>query len=161
MKKTQILINKPVYLRLSILDLSKTAMYKFWYDYLKPKYGKNVKLCYMDTDSFIVHVRTDDIYKYVTEELEKRFCTSNYEIERLLPKGKNLKVIALTKDESGVQIMKEFVGSRAKTYSYLKENNDANKKSKDRKMCIIKRKLKFQDYKNFLNTAKIYVKLKY
>ena len=63
MKKTQILMNKPVYLGLSILDLSKTGMYEFQYDYLKPKYGENVKFYYMDTDSFIVHVKTDDIYK--------------------------------------------------------------------------------------------------
>ena len=58
MRKTQILMNKPVYLGLSILDLSKTVMYEFWYDYVKPKYGENAKLCYMDTDSFIVHVKT-------------------------------------------------------------------------------------------------------
>ena len=63
MKKTQIMMNKPVYLGLSILDLSKTGMYEFQYDYLKPKYGENVKFYYMDTDSFIVHVKTDDIYK--------------------------------------------------------------------------------------------------
>ena len=63
MKKTQILMNKPVYLGLSILDLSKTGMYEFQYDYLKPKYGENLKFYYIDTDSFIVHVNTDDIYK--------------------------------------------------------------------------------------------------
>ena len=92
MKKTQILINKPVYLRLSILDLSKTAMYKFWYDYLKPKYGKNVKLCYMDTDSFIVYVKTEDIYKYIAKDVEKRFDTSNFETDKPLPKEKNKKL---------------------------------------------------------------------
>ena len=62
MKKTQITMNKPVYLGLSILDLSKTEMHDFWYDYVKPKYGENAKLCYMDIDSFIVHIKTDDIY---------------------------------------------------------------------------------------------------
>ena len=60
-RKTQILINKPVYLGLSILDISKTVMHEFWYDYVKSKYGENAKLCYMDTDSFTVHVKTDDI----------------------------------------------------------------------------------------------------
>ena len=73
MRKTQILMNKPVYLGLSILDLSKTVMYEFWYDYVKPKYGENAKLCYMDTDSFIVHVKTDDIYKDIAEDVETRF----------------------------------------------------------------------------------------
>ena len=64
-------MNKPVYLGLAILDLSKTVIYEFWYDYLKPKYGENAKLCYMDTDSFIVHIKTDDIYKDIAEDIEK------------------------------------------------------------------------------------------
>ena len=70
MKKTPVLMNKPVYLRLSILDLSKTVMYEFWYDYVKPKYDEKAKLCYMDTDSFLVHVKTDDIYKDI-KDVEK------------------------------------------------------------------------------------------
>ena len=77
-------MNKPIYLGLSILDLSKTIMYEFWYDYVKPKYGKNAKLCYMDTDSFI---KADDIYKDFAEDVETRFDTSNFEIDRPLPKG--------------------------------------------------------------------------
>ena len=81
-------MNKPVYLGLSILDLSKTVMYEFWYDYLKPKYSENAKLCYMDTDSFIVYVKTDYIYKDIAEDVEKRFDTSNFKIDRPLPKGK-------------------------------------------------------------------------
>ena len=68
-------MNKPVYLGLSILDLSKTVMYELWYDYLKQKYEGNVKLCYMDIDSFIVHVKIDDIYKDNAEDVEKRFDT--------------------------------------------------------------------------------------
>ena len=71
-------MNKPVYLRLSILDLSKTVKYEFWYDYVKPEYGENAKLCYMDTDSFIVHVKTDDIYKDIVVDVETRFDTSNW-----------------------------------------------------------------------------------
>ena len=70
MKQAQILMNKSVYLGLSILDLSKIVMYEFSYDYRKPKYGENVKLCYMDTHSFIVHVKTDDIYKDIAEDIE-------------------------------------------------------------------------------------------
>ena len=81
MRKTQILMNKPVYLGLSILDLSKTVMYEFWYDYVTPKYLENAKLCYMDTDSLIVHAETDDIYKDIAEDVETRFDTSNYESE--------------------------------------------------------------------------------
>ena len=94
-------MNKPFYLGLSILDLSKTVMHEFWYDYVKPKYVENAKLCYMDTDSFIVHLKTDDIYKDIAEDVETRFDTSNFEIERPLPKAKNRKLIRLMKDELG------------------------------------------------------------
>ena len=110
MRKTQIIMNKPVYLGLSILDLSESLMYKVWYDYVKLKYDRNAKLCYMDTDSFIVHVKTDDIYKDIAEDVESRFDTSNFERNRSLPNGKNKKVIRLIKDELGGQIMKKFVG---------------------------------------------------
>ena len=78
MRNIQIIMNKPVYLGLSMLDLSKTIMYEFWYDYVKPKYGENAKLCYMDTDSFIVHVKTDDIYKNIAEYIETKFNISNF-----------------------------------------------------------------------------------
>ena len=86
-------MKKPVYLGLSIVELSNILMYKFWHDYVKPKYGENAKLCYMDTGTFIVHVKTDDIYKDLAEELETRFGTSYYELDRPLPKGKNKRVI--------------------------------------------------------------------
>ena len=98
-KKYQILINNPVYLQLSILDLSKTVIYEFWYDYVEPKYGDNTNHCFMDTDRFIVHVKTDDIYKDIAEDVD--LGTSNYERDRLLPKGKNKKVIVIKKNELG------------------------------------------------------------
>ena len=78
MRKTQILMNKPVYLGLSILDLSKSVMYEFWYDYVKPKYGENATLCCMDTDSFGVYIKTDDIHKDIAEDIETRFDTSSF-----------------------------------------------------------------------------------
>ena len=97
-------------------------MYEFSYNYLKPKYGENAKLFYMDTDSFIVHVKADDIYKDISEDVETRFDTSNSEVDRPLPRGKNKKVIGPMKDELGGEIMKKFVGLKAKTYSYLKDS---------------------------------------
>ena len=106
MRKTQTLMNKPVYFGLSILDLSKTVMHRFWIGYVKPKIGENAKLCYVDTDSLVVHVKTDDIYKYIAEDVETRFDTSNFELDRPLPKLKNEKVIGLMKDQLGGQIMK-------------------------------------------------------
>ena len=90
-------MNKPVYLGLSILDLSKTVMYKFWYDYVKPKYGENAKLWYMDTDSFIARRKTEHIYKDIAEYVETWFGTSIFEIDKPLPKGKN-KMNRLMKD---------------------------------------------------------------
>ena len=91
MRKTQILMNKPFYLGLSIVDLSKTIMYEFWYDYVKLKYGENPKLCYMDTDSFIVPVKRYDIYKDIAEDIETRFDTSNSEIDKSYLKEKIIK----------------------------------------------------------------------
>ena len=99
-------------------------MYEFWYDYIKTKYDENAKLCYMDTENLIILVKTIDIYKDIAKDVETKFATSNYEIDRPLPKGKYKKVIGQMKDELSGQIMKEFVGLRVKTYSYLKENND-------------------------------------
>ena len=84
MKKMQIILNKPAYLGLSILELSKIFMYGFWYDYVNPKYGEKVKLCYMDTDSFILYVKTDDFYKDIAEGVETRIDTTNYEIDHCL-----------------------------------------------------------------------------
>ena len=99
MKKTKVKMNKPTYLGLSILEISKILMYELWYDYMKPKYGDNVKLCYMDTDSFITHIKTEDFYKDIADDVEKRFDTSNYGVCRSLPTRKNKKVIGLMKDE--------------------------------------------------------------
>ena len=78
MKKAKVKMNKPVYLDFSILEINKTLMYEFWYDYMKPKYGDNVKLCYMDTGSFIMHIKIKDFYKDIADNVEKRFDTSNY-----------------------------------------------------------------------------------
>ena len=122
--KKQILINKPVYLGLSIQELLKILMYEFWYDYVKPKYGKKSKLCWKDTHSFIVYIKTDDIYKDIAEDVERRFDMLNYEpesnsIERPLPKGKNKKSNWINERWIKRKTVTKFVGLRAKTYSHL------------------------------------------
>ena len=89
MKKIKVKINKPIYLGLSILVISKTLMYEFWYEYMKPKYADNVKLCYTDTDTFIMHIKTEDFCKDIADNVEKRFDISNYEVNRPLRKGNN------------------------------------------------------------------------
>ena len=132
MKKTKVKMNKPVYLGMSMLDFSKTLMYDFWYDYIKPKYGDRAKLCYTDTDSFIIHIITEDFYKDIANDVEKWFDTSNYyeNDKRPLSIDKNKKVIDLFKDELGGKIMNEFCGFRAKTYVYLMDEIVKRKKSK-------------------------------
>ena len=120
MKKIKVKMDKPVYLGLAILEISKTLMHEFWYDYIKPKYQNNAKLCYMDTDRFIINIKTEDFHEDIANDVEKRFDTSNYEVNRPLPTGKNKKVIGLMKDELGGNIMTEFAALRPKTYSYLR-----------------------------------------
>ena len=138
MKKAEILMNKPVYLGLSILELSKILMYEFWYDYVKSKYDKKGKLVLyrITLYRFIVYIKIDDIYKGIAQYGETRFDTSNYElvcnsVEKPLPKGKNKKLIGLMKDELGGKIMTKFVGLRAKTYSHLIDDGNEDKKAKD------------------------------
>ena len=143
-EKTQIVMNKPVYLGLTILDLNKILIYDFWYNYIISKYGEKGKLCYMVTASFIVHIKTEDIYKDIAEDVETRFGTSNYEIDRPLPMRKNKKVIGLMKDELSGKIMEKFVGLRPKTYSYLKDNIDKSEKVKGKEICVIKNPLNFR-----------------
>ena len=99
----------------------------------------------MDTDSFIMHIKTQDFYKDIANDVEKRFDTSNYEVNRPLPTGKNKKVIGLMKDELGVKIMTEYVALRPKTYSYLTDDCKKDKKAKGTKKCVIKRIFKFNE----------------
>ena len=136
-------------------------MYEFWYDYVKPKYDEEAKLCYMDTNSFIVYIKIDDIYKDIAEDVETRFDTLNYELDRPLPKGKNKKVIGLMKDELGGKNMTQFVRLRAKTYSYLIDDGSEDQKAKVTQKCMIKRKLKFENYKNSLEATQLDNKIKY
>ena len=94
MEKTKVKMNKPIYLGMSILDISRTLMYEFWYDYIKPKYQDKSKLCYTDTDSFIIHIMTEDFYEDIATDVKKWFGTSNYNEndKRPLPIGKNKKL---------------------------------------------------------------------
>ena len=133
MNKTIVKMNKPIYLGLSILDISQILMYKFWYDYMKPKYNDNVKLCYMDTDSLVMNIKTNYLYKDIANDVEKRFDTSNYEVIRPLPTGKNKKVIGLMKHELGGKIIMKFVTLRPKTYSYLIDDGKEDKKARGTK----------------------------
>ena len=150
MKKVKVKMNKPIYLGLSILEISKIITYEFWYDYVKKKYGDMVKLYYMDTYSLIMNIKTKDFYKDIAQDVEERSDTSNYDVDRPLPKGKNKKVIGFMKDELGGGIITEFVALRPKTYSYMTDEFIEMKKAKGTKKCIIKKMLTFEDYKKCL-----------
>ena len=157
MKKTKVKINKPVYLGMSILDISRTLMYKFWYDYIKSKYEDRAKLCYTDTDSFIVHIIPEDFFVDISDDVERWFDTSNYDEDdkRPLPIGKNKKVI---KDELRRKIIKEFCALRAKTYAYLMGDDSEVKKAKGTKKFVIKRDLMFQNNKDCLFNGEVILK---
>ena len=109
-RKTKVKMNKQIYFGMSILDINKTLMYEFWYDYIKPKYRDRAKLCYRETDSLVIHIKTEDFYKDIANYVERWFDISNYDEndERPLPIGKKRKVIGFFKDELGGKVMKEF-----------------------------------------------------
>ena len=114
---------------------------------MKPKYNDNVRLCCMNTDSFIMNIKTNDFYKDISDDVDNRFDTSNYEKKRPLPIGKNKKVIGLMKDELGGEIITEFIALRPKTSS-LTDNDKIDKKAKGTKKCIIKKMIEFDIIKN-------------
>ena len=150
MGKVRVKMNKPVYLGQAILDLSKTIMYELHYVYMKKKYKESdLKLLYMDTDSLVYNIRTEDFYKDIAEDVETRFDTSRYETDKLLPIRENKKVIGLMKDELGGKIMKEFITLRPKMYSY-RVGKDEPKKCKGIKKCVVKKTITFEDYKRCL-----------
>ena len=156
MKKVKVKMNKPIYLGLCILEISKIIMYEFWYDYVKNKYGNKARLCYMNTDTFVINIKTNDFYKYISQDVNERFDTSNYTFDRPLPKGINKKVIGLMEDELGGGIITEFVTLRPKTYSYITNDFIELKKAKGTKKCVIKKMLRFEDYKKcFFSNGKV------
>ena len=160
MKKTEVKMNKPVYLGQAILDISKTLMYEFWYDYIKLKYGDKARLCYADIDSLVIYVETEDFHKDIAGDVEKWFDTFNYDKndERPSPIGKNKKVIGKFKDELGRKVVPEFIVLRAKAYAYIPEDGGVHKRAKGTKKCIIKRELMFEHHKDCLFNSKTIIK---
>ena len=151
-KEREFYMNKPIYLGQVILYISKTLMYEFWCDYIKPKYANNVELCYMDTDSFVMKIKTDDFDKDISNDVGKWFDTSNFDANdnRPLPIGKNKKVIGKFKDELGGKAMSEFCVLKAKTYAFKLDNDNEVKKVKGTKKCTVKNHITFNDYVNTL-----------
>ena len=152
MGNIKVVMNKPVYLGQVILDISKIIMYELHYDYMAPKYGEALNLCYMDTDSLIYQIETGDFYKDIADDVKERFDTSGYLSDRPLPVINE--VIGLMKDELGGEIMEEFVTLRPKMYAYKTGNYEA-KKCKGIKKCVVRKMITFQDYKNCLFSGDI------
>ena len=156
MKKTSLTMNKPVYLGMCILDLSKTIMYDFHYKYIKPKYGAKAKLLFTDTDSFMYEIETEDFYKDISKDVKDRFDTSDYPENHPsgIPTGINKKVLGMFKDEAAGKRIKEFVGLRAKLYSFIMEDGKENKRCKGVKKQVVESSITHEDYKTCLRTGK-------
>lgn len=133
--KTEVLRNTPVYLGQAILHISKTLMYTFYYDYLKPKYNDKVKLCCMDAYSFIIHIETEDFYKDIANDVDEWLDTSGYskEIDRPIAKDKNKKILGIFKDELNEEVVIESTNVRAKLYVFLREDSSKGKVSEKKK----------------------------
>ena len=138
-----------------ILDISKSLMYDFHYGYILPKYGKNQKLIFTDTDSLCYEIETEDFYKDISNDVEKGFDTSNFPKDHPsgIPVGKNKKIPEMMKDEAGGKIIEEFVGLRTKLYSYKMFEGIEEKKCKGIKKSVIKKNISYEDYEIFYETV--------
>ena len=155
-KKTELKFDKPVYLGMSILDISKTLMYDFHYNYIKRKYEDKAKLLFTDTDSLMYEIETKDFYEDISTNVKRRFDTSNYPHNHPsgIPSGFNKKVLGTFKDEAAGEVIDEFVGLRAKLYSYKMHEGEESKKCKGVKKLVIKKSITYEDYKKCLFTGK-------
>ena len=151
LKRIKLVFNKPVYCGMSILDLSKTLIYDFHYNYIIPKFGKKQKLLFTDTDSLCYEIETDDFFADIADDVKEMFDTSNFEKNHPSGiQGKNKKVPGMMKDEAGGKIIEEFVGLRAKLYSYKMFEGKEEKKCKGIKKVVVKKQISFDDYKECL-----------
>ena len=146
MGESTVMLNKPIYLGQSILDLSKTLMYDFHYDYVKPKYGENARLLFTDTDSLCYEIKTENFYEDIADDVPAKFDTSNYPKDHPIA-GHNKKVLGMMKDEAGGNIITEFVGLRSKLYAYKTQGGGEDKKCKGVKKAVVKSCISLENYK--------------
>ena len=161
MRKIEVFLNKPIYIGLTVLDVSKTLMYEFHYDYMRRIYKDKCKLTYTDTDSFIYMVKCEDFYKDMKSNIQ-HFDTSDYPLDNVygMPR-KNKKVVGLFKDESCGKLMTEFCGLRSKMYSIRIEGKDDTKKIKGVKASVVKKTITFEDYQDCLKNLNIKKRTQY
>ena len=151
--KETLTLNRPAYVGMCILDLSKTLMYDFHYNYIKEKYGREAKLLFTDTDSLTYEIEAEDVYEDFWNDKD-RFDNSDYPENSPYFDKTNKKVIGKFKDEAAGITITEFVGLRSKMYSYIKDNQKVGKTAKGIKKNIIKNNIKHEDYKNVLINSK-------
>jgi hypothetical protein len=147
--KKSITLNRPIYAGFTILELSKTFMYDFHYNYVKRKYPTSSKLLFTDTDSLAYEIFTDNIYKDMLDEMHL-FDTSNFKTDHFLYSKTNMKVLGKMKDELDGRLVREFVGLRSKMYSFLEESGTSKKVGKGIMKATLKKQIKHVDYKDCL-----------
>ena len=155
MKKTEVYFNKPVYVGQAILDLSKTLMFDFHYNYIQKKYKDKAELLFTDTDSLIYQIHTKDFYKDISSDILSKFDTSDYppDHESGIQTGVNKKIIGMFKDEVAGKQITHFVGLRPKLYSFKIEENKEVRKCKGIKKSVVKKTMDFNDYVQCLFTG--------
>ena len=156
MRKTSLTMNKPIYLGMCILDLSKIIMFDFHHNYIKSKYADKAKLLFTDTDSLMYEIETEDFYKDIAGDVKDKFDTSDYPENHPsgIPTGENKKVLGMMKDEAAGKIIKEFVGLRSKLYSFIMDDGGETKKCKGIKKQVVERSIRHEHYKTCLTTGK-------
>ena len=153
--KEKVLLNKPIYVGMSVLDISKHLMYDFYYNALKARYGDKIRLLYTDTDSVIIHVQTEDIYQDMQANISD-YDTSNYPADHPLYSDQNKKVTGKFKDELGGRLMTEFIGIRPKMYSYVGE--ESGKRAKGVKKSVLKKTITHEDYRSCLFEKEVFLR---
>ena len=154
MKKTEVYFNKPIYVGQAFLDLSKTLMFDFHYNFIRKKYNNKAELLFTDTDSLLYLIQTDDFFLDIKKDVKKKFDTSDYPENHPsgIKTGVNKKVIGKFKDEVGGNQITHFVGLRPKLYTFKVEEKGETRKAKGVKKNVIKKSLSFEDYKKCLFT---------
>ena len=152
-RKERVLLNKPIYVGMAILDMSKVLMFDYYYNHLKKLYGENVRLLYTDTDSLIVKVDTEDIYANMLKHADL-YDISNYSPGHPLYSDQNKKVIGKLKDELGGKVMTEFIGLRPKMYSYIGE--ESGKRAKGVKKFVLQNSITHDDYRSCLLNREVF-----
>ena len=157
MKKTEVYCNKPIYVGQAILDLSKTLMFDFHYNFIRKKYGDKAELLFTDTDSLMYLIHTEDFYKDINKDIKRKFDTSDYPENHPsgIKTGVNKKVIGKFKDEAAGKQITHFVGLRPKLYTFKVEEKGETRKAKGVKKNVIKKSLSFEDYKKCLFTEEV------